>query len=110
MGSLTDYAGELELRVPMRITDKNNGSYPVDPGTAQDVSFSLAVPCVATDGPEGGSCAVITSADSVLPGTVVENRRTIWDVGSVELYDGGADGLAATGDNTLFARQGLFVP
>jgi len=28
----------------------------------------------------------------------------------VRVFDGGADGLAATPDNTLFADQGLFVP
>ena len=37
-------------------------------------------------------------------------KRTIWQMGDVELRDGGADGVASTQDNTLFARQGIFVP
>ena len=28
----------------------------------------------------------------------------------VEVFDGGADGLASTNPNTVFARQGIFVP
>ena len=45
-----------------------------------------------------------------MPGLVVETKRTIWQMGDVELRDGGADGVASTQDNTLFARQGIFVP
>jgi hypothetical protein len=28
----------------------------------------------------------------------------------IRVYDGGADGLAATSGNTLFEVQGLFIP
>ena len=31
-------------------------------------------------------------------------------MGQVYVEDGGADGVAATYPNTLFARQGVFVP
>ena len=47
---------------------------------------------------------------TVLPGTVVEIKRTIWQMGPTQVYDGGPDGLAATPGNTLFATQGFFVP
>jgi hypothetical protein len=40
----------------------------------------------------------------------VETKRTIWQMGDVELRDGGPDGVASTQDNTRFARQGIFVP
>ena len=44
-------------------------------------------------------------------GAVPEDERAIWQIGDLEVYDGGSDGLAATTlDNTLFAVQGLFVP
>jgi hypothetical protein len=46
-----------------------------------------------------------------VPGAVVEGGRSIWELGQVQVFDGGADGLASTaGDNTLFEREGIFVP
>jgi hypothetical protein len=49
--------------------------------------------------------------DSVTPGAVVEGKRSNSELGQLELFDGGSDGLAATtGDNTLFETQGVFVP
>ena len=42
---------------------------------------------------------------------VTEGKRAIWQLGQVQVTDGGEDGIAATAaDNTLFAKQGLFVP
>jgi hypothetical protein len=56
-------------------------------------------------------CQASTSADALLPGLIKEGRRTIWQIGQVVVYDGGPDGDAATvTGNTLFARQGVFVP
>jgi hypothetical protein len=47
----------------------------------------------------------------VLPGVVSEGRRSIWELGPVEVFDGGADGLASSADdNSRLAEQGLFVP
>ena len=39
-----------------------------------------------------------------------EGKRSIWELGQVQVYDGGSDGVAATRRNTLFALQGVFVP
>jgi hypothetical protein len=42
---------------------------------------------------------------------VQEGKRTVWGLGQVQVFDGGADGDADTaGDNTLFAVQGLYAP
>jgi hypothetical protein len=42
---------------------------------------------------------------------VTGGGRAIWELGQVQVLDGGADGLASTpGDNTVFERQGVFVP
>jgi hypothetical protein len=47
----------------------------------------------------------------VSAGSALENRRSIWALGRLDVYDGGADGVGSTtGDNTLFATQGLFAP
>jgi hypothetical protein len=107
-GSLTDYGGELESRLPLRVTDKDGGV----PATMQDVPFSFAVPCAATaDTTVGSTCSVVTTANTLMPGAVTAGLRAIWALGQIGVYDGGSDGLASTtGDNTLFMDQGLFVP
>jgi hypothetical protein len=107
---LGDYTGEVEAAFEARLTDRFNGSSPTDAGTVTDFPFTFAVPCGATAGSEGGACGLQTSFDAVAPGSAPEGTRAIWQLGQVEVRDGGADGLAATGPNTVFARQGIFVP
>jgi uncharacterized protein len=108
---LEDYTGELEVDSSLRITDRQNGAAGDEPATVSDLAFPVTVPCAGTaDTTVGATCAVTTTADSVLPGTVNEGKRAVWQLGQLEVFDGGADGLASTDDNTLFARQGVFVP
>lgn len=109
---LGDYGGELQAAMTMRITDKLNGSAPVDPATVVDVPYVLTVPCASTaDTAIGSTCSVASTADALVPGTISEGGRAIWEVGTVRVYDGGSDGLASTtSGNTLFETQGIFVP
>ena len=110
-GSLDDYAGELTVSVDARITDRQNGSAPVDPATVEEIPFSFVANCAATpDTGTGGTCAADTTANAVVPGAIKETLRSSWELGAVKVYDGGADGAAGTPDNTLFAVQGIFVP
>jgi hypothetical protein len=112
--SLTDYAGELQMKVGLRITDRESqpcgGCFAIA-ATATDIPFSFAVPCTLTPDPDVGStCAINTTVDALMPNTVKEDQRATWGLGQVEVYDGGPDGVATTADNTLFAVQGLFAP
>ena len=108
---LADYTGQLQLVPTLRMTDKLSGSAPVDPATVSDLDFPVTVPCTATaDLTVGSTCAVSTTTDSLLPGTIIEAKRTILQVGQLKVYDGGSDGLAATPGNSLFAVQGVFAP
>jgi hypothetical protein len=110
-GSLDDYAGELTVSVDARITDRQNGSAPVDPATVEEIPFSFVANCAATpDTGTGGTCAADTTANAVVPGAIKETLRSSWELGAVKVYDGGADGAAGTPGNTLFAVQGIFVP
>jgi hypothetical protein len=34
----------------------------------------------------------------------------VWELGQVEVLDGGADGDVDTPGNAVFARQGIFIP
>ena len=74
--------------------------------------FAFPVPCAVTGGTTnvGSTCSLDSTADAIMPGTVLEDRRTIWQVDEVRFFDGGADGQASTHDNTLFLHQGVFVP
>ena len=107
-----DYTGQLEATVQVRMTDRSNGSAPVDPGTTTDLPLPVVAPCVSTPSVStGGICSVSTSYDAVLPGAVTEGKRAIWALGQVQVHDGGPDGAVATpAGNSLFAVPGVFVP
>ena len=70
------------------------------------------MPCAATpaDATIGSTCSVSTTFDAVTPGSVPEGKRSIWELGQVQVFDGGPDGVASTPGNSLFAVQGVFVP
>jgi hypothetical protein len=108
----TGYTGELRARTTLRITDKLNTPHPGGPGaaTVSDTTLGLTVPC-APNPSQGADCAIVTSADALAPGTVIEGRRAVWELSMVQVDDGGADGDADTaGDNTVFMVQGVFIP
>jgi hypothetical protein len=110
-GNLADYTGELKANLGLRITDRRNSPSGTDAATVSDLTFPVTVPCAATAEDVGGKCAVSTTADTVVPGAVPESARTIWQLGRVGVYDGGADGVASTVDgDSIFVTQGLFVP
>ena len=110
--ALTDYTGELQGRVLLRVTDRLNGATGTEAATVTEVSYTVTVPCVPTGGTAdvGATCSLNTTADAITPGTVTETKRTIWQMQDVVVLDGGPDGDAETADNTVFLRQGIFVP
>jgi hypothetical protein len=94
----------------MRITDHDNGAGGFTAATVQDLPLGFTIPCSATAGSIGASCALDSSVDAIIPGAVKELKRAIWELERPRVFDGGADGDVDTGPNTLFAVQGLFVP
>jgi subtilase family protein/FG-GAP repeat protein len=109
-GDLSDYTGELQATSPLRITDRQNGPTQSEPATTEDTSFPMTVPCSATGGGVGATCSLVSTFNALVPGAVVEGKRAIWQLAEIDVFDGGSDGVASTGPNALFARQGLFVP
>jgi hypothetical protein len=107
--TMTDYTGEVQTKLTIRLTDRASGG---EPQTTEDFPFRVTVPCTTTSSTTiGSTCALTTTADSVLPGAVPELRRSIWALDKVDVYDGGSDSDADTlEDNGLFATQGVFVP
>jgi hypothetical protein len=110
-GTLLDYLGELQVRMTLRATDRGSGATQDEPGTVEDLLLPVTVPCALTpDVASGAVCSAATTLDAVLPGLVPERARANWELGQVEVLDGGADGDADTPGNATFARQGIFVP
>jgi uncharacterized repeat protein (TIGR01451 family) len=111
LSDLSDYIGELQVKTMLRVTDRNNSVSGNAAGTMVDTELDFTVPCTATASTTvGGTCSVSTTAEALTPGIVKEGKRTVWAVGKVRVFDGGADGDAQTGPNTLFATEGVFVP
>jgi Tol biopolymer transport system component len=112
---LADYTGGLRAQASLRLTDKYNtddAGGPAGIGTRYDSPYAVNVPCTpTTDTAIGSSCSIDTTADAVVPGTVREGDRSIWQLDQIRVYDGGGDGNPrTTSGNTLFAVQGVFVP
>jgi VCBS repeat protein len=107
-----DYTGELQASLRLRITDRRNGATPIDPGTTQDFPLPAAVSCTATPSTsEGSTCSLSTSVNALLAGAVKDATRGVWELGQIQVFDGGPDGDVDTASgNSLFAVQGVFVP
>jgi hypothetical protein len=108
-----DYTGQVQVRIPHRLTDKDNNA-PSGGSTAAttvETPFNVTVPCVTTADPAiGGACDVNTTANTLVPGAVKPSMRAIWELNQLQVFDGGSDGVASTNPNTLFAVQGIFIP
>ena len=115
-----DYSGEVRPSLTYRLTDHWNGTAPgggTDAATVEDFTFAdsasfLTSTCVQSASTSTGStCSLHTSQDGIVPFSVRESRRSIWELHAVRIYDGGADGDGdTTADNTVFARPGVFIP
>ena len=111
---LSDYTGELQLRLPLHLTDRVNDVDKVQPGTTQDFTFPVTMQhhhhrqhhsrkqLRDHHGSQRGRAR---------RGSPPMDSRVIWEVGQVDVYDGGPDGDVDTAaGNSLFATQGVFVP
>jgi Tol biopolymer transport system component len=107
------YNGQIRVEVRIRSTDKWNTPYPggAGPGTGQ-FTLGWTIPCFKPADPTvGGTCQNIVWDDALYPGLAKEKVRANWQIDSIRIYDGGTDWIGSTtGDNTLLAVPGLFVP
>ena len=112
-GTLADYTGEIRETTTLKLTDRRSAPSGDgrDDATMVEVPLNADVNCSSTSDPGvGATCALSTAVNALVPGAVREGDRAVWELGTVEVYDGGPDGVGATADNTLFARQGVFIP
>jgi hypothetical protein len=94
----------------LRLTDKAN-NYGGASGTATEYDFRVPLDCAATSDPSVGStCSTSTSADSLLPGFVTEQRQTVVQAFRVRIDDAGTNGTTGDSDDRIFATQGIYIP
>jgi hypothetical protein len=109
-----DYTGELQATAQIRISDHFNAIAPgggTDAATVIDIPFPVNTPCAATASTSiGSTCAITTTANTVVPGAVKDGKRAVVEIGQLQVIDGGTDGVVATTPNTLFGVQGIFIP
>jgi hypothetical protein len=117
--TLTDYVGKVLVTSDLQITDFSNSPEAPAPGTTQVGKYQFPIDCVSTISlTVGSTCAANTTVDAIVPGTIVEGRRSVWQLGQVEVKDAGPNGTGyascpptcGDGDETVFLRQGIFVP
>jgi hypothetical protein len=122
----SDYSGDMGFSFTFRLTDHWNATTPgggTDPATVQDFTIEHdgwplypggpdGTPCVQSASTSiGSTCNLNTSLDAFIPNAVPLNRRAVWALDVVRIFDGGADGDGdTTADNTVLARPGVFVP
>ena len=110
-GDGPDYSGEVQGNATIRISDHYNGPSLTDAATVVDIPFPVNGTCANTTSTTvGGTCTVATTANAVTPGAVKDTQRGVIEIGQLQVFDGGADGLVSTADNTLFEVQGIFIP
>ena len=112
-----DYTGEVEAKATIRITDHYNATSAgggSDPATLVDIPFPVTFPCAGTSDPSVGSTCDVAFAPQPLPGipnqTWFNGKRVVVEMTQWEVSDGGSDGTVATTPNTVFMRQGIFIP
>jgi hypothetical protein len=121
------YSGKVIGSWTIRITDHFNLRAPNPPGpdcsdtnscvaTAVDIPFDVGVQCTA------GACNSATSADLIIPGFALEQKRAVVALGATQVQDAGVDGDLAGGfgcpptcsqngaDHNVAFQQGLFAP
>ena len=102
--------------MPLRLTDRYSGTFDREPATMEDYKLLMVLPCAETADPAiGSTCSATTSANALIPiggdSLVQEGRRSVWDLGQIQVFDGGDDGsITSRDDNTRLAVQGIFVP
>jgi tripartite motif-containing protein 71 len=120
---VSDFVGHA-----IRVTDQYNcdpNAQPTDPNacpasaststrpaTMVDILFPVPADCIANPagGAVGSNCGVNTTANALVPGSVIGGKNAVVELGEVQILDSGPDGTRGNSDDERFAVQGIFVP
>jgi len=83
------------------------------PATLIDILFPVPADCIAN--PEGAAtggsnCGVNTTANALVPGSVINGKQAVVETGEVQDMDSGPNGTRGDSDDQVFATQGIFLP
>jgi hypothetical protein len=80
--------------------------------TLVDIQFPVPVDCMVDPEPgiTGSNCGVNTTANAVVPGSVINGRKAVVEFGEIQLLDSGPDGVRGNTDDQRFATQGIYLP
>jgi len=119
-GAGSDFTGKILLKTSLRVTDKLNGSPAVDGATVEDFDLEIPVTCVTTASTTiGATCNLTTRLNTLIPGALLDGKRSVYALNSIEALDPGPNGTGfdagcpmtcGDGDESTFLRPGLFVP
>jgi hypothetical protein len=117
-GTSSDFDGELLLRSQIRLTDRASGFGGVS-ATVQDTTLQVPVPCTPTAQTGlGSTCEAVTTADTLVPNWVREEKHSLVSAFSFELRDPGPNGTGygsgcpagcGDGDEATYMVQGIFT-
>jgi hypothetical protein len=106
-----DYSGQLQATALIRISDHQNGPSLTEAATVQDIPFPVSFHCLNTaDTSIGGVCNIPTEQPLIPYPQATTPPRAVIEISQFQVYDGGSDGNVGTNDNTVFMRQGIFIP
>lgn len=111
----------------IRVTDHYNCNPSAPPGDANacpanattsnraatmvDILFPVPVDCLPTASASLGSvCGANTTANALVPGSVIAGKQAVVETGEIVALDSGPDGSAGTSDDETFATQGIYLP
>jgi len=80
------------------------------PATMVDILFPVPVACLPTAGALGSTCAVNTTANALVPGSVIAGKEADVETGEIQQLDSGPNGTRGDSDDQVFATQGVFLP
>jgi hypothetical protein len=97
---------------PSKSDDPNCGATTSCAATVVDQAFPVPVVCKANGASNGiGSyCGVNTTANALFPGTVEGGKFAVVEVGEIQVFDSGPDGIRGNANDELIGVQGIFIP
>jgi hypothetical protein len=82
------------------------------PATMVDILFPVPVDCIPNPagGATGSNCGTNTTANALVPGSVINGKNAVVQLGEMQILDSGPDGVRGNSDDERFAVQGIFLP
>jgi len=81
------------------------------PATMIDILFPVPVACLPTNNATlGSTCGANTTANALVPGSVIKGKDGVVEVGEIQELDSGPNNTRGDSDDEVFATQGVFLP